>query len=219
MSGDNNQEETPSTPIRGTTNINIPQQANPITASEEQEAGSPGSPSERVPVFTRRAQRTRDGGRGGGGGGRSRFKKRLVILLSAFVRYNLLQLLSFYELIIPGGKPYVQVGFKFDITALQWKPPPTKGINYNFEPDVIFPLFKDTSSIGLYNCDIVAMNVGVLKDDNNSSGSDQKQEEGGLVCIIVSMYYCCLFIILISILTYNDINMIICCFLYRLKAM
>ena len=61
--------------------------------------------------------------------------------------------------------------------------PPTlpKGINYNFEPDVIFSYYKDMSIIGLYNCDIVAMNVDVV--DKNSGGSDQKQEEGEFLCI------------------------------------
>ena len=194
MSGDNNPEdETPSTPTTGT---NLPPQQ--VTLSSGRDAESPGSPSQPVSVLrpdARKAalRRTRAGGSGGGRGGGYSYYAMFCIILAAFIKYNQLQLFSFYNYSIPGKgkpKPYVQVGLTLDITALQPpKPPSTKG-NNNFESDVIFSYYKDMSIIGLYNCNRIVMNVDVV--DKNSGGSDQKQKEGELVCIIILLLlvYC-----------------------------
>ena len=187
MSGDNNQEETPSTPTGG---ANLPQQVNPITASDERGIDSPESISERVPVMrpaARIAAPRRSRGSGGSGGSNAHsfgFSiKKIIMTLIIYIQLQLFELST-----VPTSKWY---GSPVMFTSIFLATPPPKDYSSRVPlKDLNFlRTHGDMSLVGQHQTFVYNARVRRSSRNKNSGRSDQKQEEGKFVCIILSVYY------------------------------
>jgi len=196
MSGDNNQEKTPPSTPRGTT-TNIPQQVNPITASDERGIESPESTSEqRVPVMrppnTRNTSPRRSRGSGGSGGSNAHSFgysiKKIIMTLIIYIQLQLFELST-----VPTSKWY---GSPVEFTSIFLATPPPKDNSSRVTlKDLNFlHTHGDMSLVGEHQTFVYNVRVRRSSRNKNSGRSDQKQEEGKFVCIILLV---CIIILLL----------------------